>query len=251
MTSPKNPEILFLGSGDAFGSGGRLQTSFLVRSSKAEFLIDCGSTTLTALNQNNLNPNDIETVVLSHLHGDHFGGIPFLVLNWRMGVRRSKPLTIVGPPGVERRVHELMEAMFPGMTAAKTPFAINYREIEEGSVYDLGGFSVAPFRVKHPSGAPSHALRFDLDGKILAYTGDTEWTDALIEAGHDADLLIAECYMWEKNVPFHMSHELWKTHAPKIGAKRIILTHMTSDMLANLERAEFESASDGLLVEIT
>ena len=64
--------VHFLGTGDAFGSGGRLQTSTLLRSEAGQVLVDCGASTLAALRAQRLDPSAIDTIALTHLHGDHF-----------------------------------------------------------------------------------------------------------------------------------------------------------------------------------
>ena len=71
--------LQFLGSGDAFGSGGRFNTCMLVESEFGAFLIDCGASSLIAMRKYGIDPNRIDTVFISHLHGDHFGGLPFLI----------------------------------------------------------------------------------------------------------------------------------------------------------------------------
>jgi ribonuclease BN (tRNA processing enzyme) len=71
-------QVRFLGSGDAFGSGGRLQTCICIKTANSTFLVDCGASALIAMHRYGVVPNDIDMILLTHLHGDHFGGIPFL-----------------------------------------------------------------------------------------------------------------------------------------------------------------------------
>ena len=73
--------LTIVGSGDAFGSGGRFNTCFQLESSNATLLIDCGASSLVALNLCGIKPNNIDGVIVSHLHGDHFGGLPFLLID--------------------------------------------------------------------------------------------------------------------------------------------------------------------------
>src|SRR5215216_441431 len=105
--------VRFLGSGDAFGSGGRFQACISVRAHEAHVLLDCGATTLVAMRRLGVDPGSVDAVVVSHLHGDHFGGLPFLVLDAQFS-RRERPLVVAGPPGVEERVRAAMEVLFPG-----------------------------------------------------------------------------------------------------------------------------------------
>lgn len=83
-------QVRFLGSGDAFGSGGRLQTCFLLEGEKAPVLIDCGASALIAMKREGIDPSEIRWIVLSHLPGDHFGGIPFLILDGQFSRRTHR-----------------------------------------------------------------------------------------------------------------------------------------------------------------
>lgn len=106
MTAPEHPAVTvtFAGSGDAFGSGGRYQACIYLQApgSPGPVLVDCGTTSLSALKRLGLDPGEIAAVFVSHLHGDHSGGLPFLILDGQFS-RRTKPLTIAGPPGTARR----------------------------------------------------------------------------------------------------------------------------------------------------
>ena len=87
---PRGATVTFAGSGDAFSNGGR------------HVLLDCGATSLSALKRLGLDPGEIAAVFVSHLHGDHFGGLPFLILDGQFS-RRVRPLAVVGPPGTSAR----------------------------------------------------------------------------------------------------------------------------------------------------
>jgi ribonuclease BN (tRNA processing enzyme) len=240
-------ELRVLGCGDAFGSGGRFNTCFHVETSTTRFLIDCGASSLIAMRRFGVEPNGVETVFLTHLHGDHFGGLPFLILDAQLVSHRTKPLTIAGPPGLCQRLPMLMEAMFPGSSAVERQFALHLIEIEAETPTEVNGVEVTAFPVRHPSGGPSYALRLTDGAKVLCYTGDTEWVDALIPAAHGADLLIAEAYTAERPVRYHLDWATLQRHLPEIAAKAVLLTHMSSDMLGRtLEGCE--AAEDGSLI---
>jgi ribonuclease BN (tRNA processing enzyme) len=243
--------VQFLGSGDAFGSGGRLHACFHVTGGRAPFLVDCGASALIAMRRFGVDPSGIGLVLLSHLHGDHFGGIPFLVLDGQLVSRRSAPLTIAGPAGTEQRVWELMEAMFPGSAGARRRFELRVVELEPGRADLLDGLVVTPQEVRHPSGAPALALRIEGGDRVLAYSGDTEWTDALIDVARGADLFVAEGYFVEKRVPFHLDVATLRAGAERLGAKRTVLTHMSPDVLDRPEQvADFELAHDGWAIDV-
>lgn len=238
-------ELRVLGCGDAFGSGGRFNTCFHITGSATCFLVDCGASSMVAIRRFGIDPNAIDTIFLSHLHGDHYGGVPFFILDAQLVSGRAKPLTIAGPPGLETRLPALMEAMFPGSSTAERKFEVRIVELELGAAIAVGDTTVAAFEVKHPSGSPSTALRIVHDGKTLCYTGDTEWVDALVAAAHDADLLIAEGYTYERPVRFHLDWATLKAHLPEIRPHRMLLTHMSPEMLARVPEG-YEAAEDGM-----
>lgn len=245
--------LRFLGCGDAFGSGGRLHTCFLVDRGAESFLIDCGASAMISIRRFDIDPNRISAIVLSHLHGDHFGGLPFFILDAQLVSRRTQPLIIAGPEGLGARIEAVMEALFPGSSRVERKFAIELIELRPAVPIQVlpGGPMVTSHVVVHPSGNPSLALRIECDGKILAYTGDTEWVDALVTIGQSADLLIAEAYWYERKVRFHLDYTTLREKLPLIGAKRVFVTHMSPDMLGRINELEnCESASDGLEVEI-
>lgn len=242
------PTLRFLGSGDAFGSGGRFQACLLLDGADEPVLIDCGATSLTAMKRARVDPSSIGCVVLSHLHGDHFGGIPFLILDGQFS-RRERPLLIAGPPGVRARMDATMEALFPGSTEVTRRFAVEYVELHDRAPTSIGPATVTPFAVEHASGAPAFALRIEYGGKTLAYSGDTEWTESLLDAARGADLFVCEAYFLEKKVKYHLDYQSIVDHRDRLECGRIILTHMSADMLAHADPA-FERAEDGLVVTL-
>ena len=245
-------KLTIAGSGDAFGSGGRLNTCFLLETAKATLLVDCGASAMPALKKQGIDPNRIEAIVLSHLHGDHFGGLPFLLLDAQFLSRREQPLLIAGPPGTRARLDALLEVFFPKSTGSKWRFAWRVEEIAVGIETDVLGHSLLTAQVIHQSGAPSTALRLS-DGKTtFAYSGDTEWTDALGPIAAGADLFICECYGYAGKIAGHITWEILKSRLADLGAKRTMVTHMNPSVLARLEELKAAGvliAADGMRLE--
>jgi ribonuclease BN (tRNA processing enzyme) len=241
--------LTFLGSGDAFGTEGRLQTCLALRGGPATILIDCGASSLIAMKRNGVAPNEVAAVVLSHLHGDHFGGLPFLILDGQF-TRRTTSLVVAGPPGVRDRVERAMEVFFPGSTRVERRFAVDYVELGERVPAEVAGARVVAFAVEHPSGAPAYALRIEYGGRTLAYSGDTEWTESLVPAARDTDCFVCEAYTFDRKLRFHLDYATVRAEAERFRARRIMLTHMGPSMLARRAEAEFECASDGLVVTL-
>lgn len=246
-------KLTIVGSGDAFGSGGRSNTCFWLETAKGTVLVDFGASALPALKKLNLDPNRIDAIVLSHLHGDHFGGIPFLLLDAQFLARRDRPLLIVGPPGTRERVAAALEVFFPRASGSKWKFAWEVREVTPGAAADVLGHHLVTAEVIHQSGAPSTALRLSDGERVFAYSGDTEWTDALLPIASGADLFICECYAYEgTKISGHMSWEIIKARLNDFGAKRLMATHMNPTVLArtdDLKAAGVLVAEDGLKID--
>jgi ribonuclease BN (tRNA processing enzyme) len=243
--------VTFAGSGDAFGSGGRSQACLhLWHPALARpVLLDCGATSLSALRRCHLDPGEIGAVFVSHLHGDHFGGLPFLILDGQFS-GRTEPIAVVGPPGTRERLTAAMECFFPGSSKVRRRFEVTVTELEPGQTADVPGLRAKAWAASHPSGAPALILRLTIDDTILAYTGDTAWTESIIEASKSADLLIAEAYYRDKAVPYHLRHADIIDHSAVLSVRRIVLTHMSADMLEHLDQARYEAAYDGLALYV-
>ena len=109
---------------------------------------------------------------------------------------------------------------------------------------------MTPFEVVHACGAPPYTLRIEVGGRTITYSGDTEWTDALIEAARDADLFVCECYSYGKRIPNHLDYRTLRSHGEELTCDRLLLTHMTEGMLSRLPDLEEEGAADGMRVTV-
>ncbi|KUG02762.1 ribonuclease z [hydrocarbon metagenome] len=242
--------LQFLGSGDAFGSGNRLQSCIYVKTDSHKFLIDCGATSMVGLSQHQVQANEIENILISNLHGDHFGGVPYFIIDAQLNQKRKSPLMIAGPEGITESFHKLMEATFPGSSKIKTSFTLEIKEMEIGARYRFGDVDVLPWPVIHAPGDPHHALRIECGGKVIAYTGDTEWTENLIPFAALSDLLIIESYFYQKTVRYHLDFKTIEANAAHLQTKKLVLNHMSADMLRNLDGIAFEYSEDGRIFEL-
>ncbi|WID94489.1 MBL fold metallo-hydrolase [Bosea vestrisii] len=244
-------KVAILGSGDAFGSGGRFNTCLYVEAAGEQMLLDCGGSSMVALNNAGIARNQLSTLLFTHFHGDHFGGLPAFLLEAQFVSRRTQPLTIAGPRGVEQRALQAIETDFPGASNNAWRFPITYVEVTPDAAATLAGIAVEAFPMVHDQRAgPCQGYRLVHDGKIFAFSGDSAWTDALIPLSAGADALLIECYTWDQVLANHLDYGTLRAHRADLGAKRIVLTHMSPQMLAHAEELPEEHAYDGMVLSL-
>jgi ribonuclease BN (tRNA processing enzyme) len=243
-------QLQFVGCGDAFGSGGRQNTCFHVAGATVNFLVDCGATSLPALKRLGVAREAIDLILITHFHGDHFAGLPFLLLDAQF-TRRVRPLVVAGPQGIETKLKAAMEVMFEHSSRTQQRFELSVVALKPEETRSFGGVTVTPYPVVHgESGGPFLAYRIEAEGSVICYSADTEWTETLIPAARNADLFIAEAYYYDKIVKNHLSLKTLEAHLGKINARKLILTHMSDDMLGRVDKLPYSAAKDGMIVEL-
>ena len=242
-------QVQFIGCGDALGSGGRANTCFHVTGEQSNLLIDCGASSLPAMKRLGVAREPVDLILITHFHGDHFGGLPFFLLDAQFS-RRSRPLVIAGPAGIEAKLKNLMEVMFEHSSKTQQRFELSVVALAPEETRTFGAVKVTPYPVVHgESGGPFLAYRVEAEGRVITYSADTEWTETLIPAARGADLFIAEAYYYDKIVKNHLSLITLEAHLAEINAKKLVLTHMSDDMLGRLDSLPHLAANDGMIVE--
>ena len=243
--------VRFFGTGNAFADGGRSHACIHVSAPGVSILLDCGGASLPAIKRH-IDLSQIAGIAVSHLHGDHFGGIPFL-LDEQKWARRRTPLAIGGPPSLETRLRLESQAFTIGMSREYLGFEAPITVLGPAA-QELAGARVAAFPVRHSPAAEPHGLRVSVDGKLIAYSGDAAWSDELVALARGADLFICEATLFataeEKDNPVHVSYETLKANRSRFECRRMILTHLGSTSLAHLNEFEIEYATDGLEVQV-
>lgn len=243
-------KITILGSGDAFGSGGRFNTCLMVEAGAKRMLLDCGSSSMVALNKAGIARNPISTLLFTHFHGDHFGALPAFLLDAQFVSRRTEPLTIAGPVGVEHRALHALEADFPGASSNPWHFPIAFVEVTPEAPVTLAGIGVTAFPMVHDERAgPCQGYRLARDGKVFAFSGDTAWTETLLPLADGADVLLVECYTYDKPLVNHLDYKTLAARRADLKTPRIVLTHMGPGMLAHQAPLPEERAHDGMVIE--
>ena len=243
-------EVIFIGTGDAFGAGGRRQSAVLMRGPSGTALLDCGTTTGVGLKDLGVPLEEIDAILVSHFHGDHFGGIPLLLLAAEYEDRRSRPLHLAGPSGMEERVRRLAAAMGHPLEGRSWSFPIQFQELPPGSAREVGPARVSSFETHHSPDAAPHGLNVELGGPRVAYSGDTGWFDALPSRVAGADLFICECTYDRNGFEYHLSHEQLLEQRSHFDCGRLLITHLGEEMSDRRGSCDFETADDGLTVKL-
>jgi ribonuclease BN (tRNA processing enzyme) len=242
--------VHILGCGDAFGSGGRNQSAYLVDAGDKLFLLDCGPIALLAMKRAGFSPKRLDAIFLSHLHGDHFGGIPFFFIEYFYREPRDYPLTIAGPPGTEERVRQLYGVMYgSGKTSTEIP-QVNFVVLDPEQEETVAGIEVFSFRVPHQTHDISLALKVAYRGKQILFSGDSQWTDAFIEHAAGVDLFLCECTFLNEQPGAHVNYRTLEANSSRLRCKKLVLTHLGEEMLAHREQLSIPMADDGMVIEI-
>lgn len=242
-------QITTIGCGNAFSDGGRAQTCFHVAAPDGNFLIDCGATSIAGLKRHGFDLNEIDTVLISHFHGDHYGGLPYLLLEAAV-FGRKKPLTIISPPGCKERLTALLRLLYPG-SAVLEKLNLNFQEFsKKETVCETAYLKVEAFPVKHAEATRPFGMRIHTAGKVIAYSGDTCWDENLIPLSREAAIFICECNFFSTKSDVHIDYETLLENVPRLGTQTIWLTHLGNEMLDRLEEVKLPCARDGMQVII-
>ncbi len=243
-------EIVFIGTSDAFGAGGRRQSAVLVRGDRGTLLLDCGGTTNSGLGELEIARNEVDTILVSHFHGDHFAGIPLLLFGALYEDERRHPLQIAGPPDIERRVRDLARSMGHDLDSREWTFPIQFTELSPGEEREVGPARVSSFETRHQPDAHPQGYRLSLGGRTVVYSGDTGWFDKLPRLAAGADLFICECTLYRDRLDFHLDLERISEHRDEFDVGSMLLTHLGSEMSRLRGQCELETADDGLIVKL-
>jgi len=242
--------VSFIGTSDAFGAGGRRQAAIFVETASGGLLLDCAPTTGSGLVALGIERLAVDAVALSHFHGDHFAGLPQLLLASIYEDERRKPLWIGGPAGVEERVWAAATALGHDFRGQKLPFPLHFVELAPERAVELGPVRVEAFAAHHQPESQPQGLRLAVGRRRLVYTGDTGWFDGLPAALRGADLCICECNFYEPEFEYHLDYRTLLSRAPELACERLVLTHLGTEMSARRGQLELETADDGLVLSL-
>jgi ribonuclease BN (tRNA processing enzyme) len=241
-------KVRFLGTGNAFADGGRSHACIHLEATGASLLLDCGGSSLPAIKKA-MNLETIQAIAISHLHGDHFGGIPYFLMEQYFAGRKA-PLAIGGPLELQQRATRAGEALYKDFFGKITiDYGLSFLTLKETPV-TLGGAEVSAHPVKHVAESDPHGLRVKIDGKLIAYSGDARWSEELVTVAKGADLFICESTNFSKSDPAHLSYKDLIANRAMLDCGRIILTHLGKEAIAHVAEMELEPAQDGMLLTL-
>jgi ribonuclease BN (tRNA processing enzyme) len=253
--------LTVIGSADAFNSGGRGHSCYVLESDGlGPLMIDFGPTALAGLRRAGFSPRELSAIALTHLHGDHAGGLPFLFIDALFNDRRAEPLPLLGPTRTRETLDALVEATYADVKSDLSRLSLEITELFPGESRGFSGYTVRGFAADHmkPPHRPLCLRVTDPAGVSVAFSGDTRLCPGLFEAADGANLLVAECTRLAPPAGHHCTWEEWKSALQKVHAKAVLFTHLGADVRERLPGLERELdgrlpvsfADDGMTLEL-
>ena len=246
--------IKFLGTADAFNSGARTNSCYWIDDHLGSVMVDFGPTALLQCHRLEMDLTKLDGIYLTHLHGDHIGGIAMLLVYMNFVLDRKRPFVIAGPPETEQRLALLRESAYPDVMRRGLGFPLKFKRWSIPGEVEILGRRVRAIRAVHDTVATATSLRVMTDSYSVAFSGDTGWQPQLAELARDVDVFVCECSNVKNEYWGHLSVELLTEKRAEIQVKQLVLTHLS---VASREAALIAApgmnasvADDGLEVEL-
>ncbi len=227
-----------------------MYAAYLFETGDATFLVDCGPTILAAMKQRGIDTARLDYVVISHMHGDHFAGVPFLVLEYMYERRRERPFLVLGPPGVEARFWELFHALYRDVNSGTLPFELRFRELQPETAATVGGVTIRAVRVPHQVEDTALALVVESGGKRVLYSGDSPWFERFVELARGVDLFLCECTAYDDPMGRHIEFRTLRPRLAELECRRLVLMHLGREMREHAAEMPVECATEGMTIRL-
>lgn len=229
-------DVYFVGVGEACDAKHGNSSIHVQASNNTSLLCDCGFSSAHSYLAFCDDPEKLDMIWISHFHGDHFFGVPLLLLRfWEM--KRSKPLVIVGQSGIEEKILGAMDLAFPSFRK-RLSYDVCFQILEPGTAYDVSGVSLQSVQTDHSQ--RNLGLIINDGKKRLYYSGDGRPTKDVAELVMDCDLAVHEAFRLDEEIHHHGSITGCLKLANTSNIKRLALIHLERN-LRHFQAAEINA----------
>ena len=188
-----------------------------------DYLLEVGDGALRNLNAYEVDLNAVKRILISHLHSDHFIGIVHVLFDMMNVRKRTEPLEIVGPVGIEKATRGLMNLCeLPVADDETRGYELRFKELGASEIFD----DIRTVRGEHPSEA--HAYRIERNNRVFFYNGESTFTKEVMDLARGADLFLSTVVVLEPH-SFHNSPVDVGRAATEAGVKRVAVIHWPTE----------------------
>jgi ribonuclease BN (tRNA processing enzyme) len=234
-------ELTVLGMSGTWPPPGGATCGYLLTHDGAAIWLDAGTGTFSRL-QEHIAISDLNAIVISHGHPDHFVDVIPAFYARHYGKLGEPGLPFYSPPGFVDLLGLLVSE--DGRNVIAEAYA--FTTVQGGESFSVGPFTFDVVEMTH-IGVRAMGYRIEAGGHVLAYTGDTGPCEAVMDLARGADMLLAEATYQEESeiLPFHLSAKQAAEYATAAGVQHLVLTHLTPGLDPEVSRSEAAEGFDG------